>query len=307
MEKKRYYQGEVIEATLTYANTSTSAFSVELAQSDRSGRIQHTQFIGYDTQGKPVEDPIGWIYQQGIFGGGRVDMPELGTASISLPINQWLRFDHVGTYTIVAQTTNVLSPKDGPVKLISNKVAIEIMPLPTDEERRIIAQATREIEEGYRRRDRAELRAERNTELAAQKARAARPAIATLRYLQTPAARAALRQRLNLTPMYELADGSFALRAAFLGAPDRVAEAALILEDVQTGKLKVDDNLASLYAALKTYPLEETSFELRSRSRTEVDGLGATKAENEYHAAEALENKEIREAATKAGSLPGMH
>ncbi len=275
LPKDHFYQGEIIEATLTYSNAGKNPYVVPLAPGDRSGRVQNVHFYGQDSHGIAVEDPIGWIYFEGFSGGGRVAIKNLGTAANTLIMNQWLRFDHPGAYRVFAQTTNVRPGSENSINgenslsLVSNKVALTITPLPPGQETQIVADALHKIEAGYRREDSPQLSADQNEENAHNRAYAAEPAIATLRFLQTPGARAALRSRLDQTPEYMIAGGHFEMDAALLGAPDRPAEAALILADVRAGRLKVDGSLASLYADLKAYPLALAYFAWR---RPHADG-----------------------------------
>ncbi len=220
LPKNHFYQGEIMEATLTYSNFGKDSYAIWLAKGDRSGRIQDIRFFGYDERGAAVDDPIGWIYSEGFAGGGPGQHKDLGIASMTLAVNQWLRFDHPGTYTISAITTNVRQSNPamkliGPI--VSNKITVTITPLPPDEEKRIIADSMQKIEAGYDREDSPMSSAERNEDNAHEKAYAAEPAIATWRYLQTPAARAALRSRLDKTPEYMLAD-RLGMRTVFLSA-----------------------------------------------------------------------------------------
>ncbi len=261
--KDHYYQGEMIAATLTYSNTGKAPYTAWIAPGDRSGRIQDIRFFGVDDRGTPVDDPIGWIYMTVISGGGMGQNKELkdgSTATTTLNVNQWLRFDHPGTYTVFAEAANVrpdvphVLNTDDSAHLVSNKVTLTITPLAPEQEKVIVDDAMRLIETAYDRHDDPNLTKAANDENATKMAYAATPAIEILRYLQTPAARAALRSRLDKTPEYMIAGGHFEMEAALLGAPDRPKEAALILDDVKAGRLKIDNSLVGLYAQLKSYP-----------------------------------------------------
>jgi len=315
LPKDHFYQGEMIAATLTYSNTGKDSYSAWIAAGDRSGRIQDIRFFGQDEKGAAVEDPLGWIYMRGIFGGGRGEYKELkdgSTATITLTINQWLRFDHPGTYTVFAEATNVRSDAphapntDNSAHLISNKATITITPLPPEQEKKIIDDAMLQIVAAYDRHDDPNLTDAANEENAHTKAYAAEPAIATLRFLQTPAARAALRSRLDKTPEYMRAGEHFEIEAALLGAPDRPAEAAHILEDVQAGRLKIDNSLIGLYAQLKSYPqfMEQITWERRTLTPADTPQKQAIDAA--WEKAEKDAEKEILAAATQASSKTGV-
>ncbi|HEY0256194.1 MAG TPA: hypothetical protein VGC39_02030 [Candidatus Methylacidiphilales bacterium] len=305
LPKDHFFQGEIVNATLTYSNSGMNPYTVSLARGDRSGRLMDVHFFGKGAGGAVVEDPIGWIYMQVLFGGGPVQLKELKdgtTATISLPINQWLRFDHPGTYTIFADTTTVhagTGEAAGPLgspQLVSNRVTITITPLPADEEKKIITDAMQRIDAGYHREDSPNLSASVNEENAEHSAFAVQPDIEILRYLQTPAARAALRSRLDKTPEFMIGGGHFQIAAALLGAPDRPAEAGLILDEVRAGRLKVDSGLIGLYAELKTYPETVACFSPTSSIRDE----------NERDRARVEAQNEILAAAKQASSQTGV-
>jgi hypothetical protein len=211
LPKDHFYQGEIINATLTYSNSSNENYKVTLAKGDRSGRVQDIRFFGGDDHQTAVEDPIGWIYYRGFFGGGRVEIKSLGTGSVTLIMNQWLRFDHPGIYTVFAISTAVRPEKqaspnvDNSIQLVSNKITLTITPLPADQEKKIVDDATQNIDAGYHREDAPDLTAAANDDKAHEKAYAVEPDIEILRYLQTPLARAALRARLDKTPEYMIA------------------------------------------------------------------------------------------------------
>ena len=315
LPKDHFYQGEKIAATLTYSNTGKDSYAALIMRGDRSGRVQDVRFFGQDEHGAPVADPIGWIYMRGISGGGPTQSKELkdgSSAENTLIINQWLRFDHPGTYTIFAEAANVRTETvtatnyDKSAHLVSNKFTITITPLPPDQEKTIVDDALLQIVAAYDRHDDPKLTHAANEDKAHTMAYSAVPAIETLRYLQTPLARAALRSRLDKTPEYMLAGGHFEMDAALLGAPDRPKEAQFILDDVQAGRLKVDNSLIGLYAQLKSYPqfMEQMAWERWTLTPAQIPQRQAIDAA--WDKAEKNAEKEILAAATAASSKTGV-
>ncbi len=305
LPKDHFYQGEIIEATLTYGNEGKEAREVTLNTIDRSGRAQDVRFFGRDEHGAAVDDPVGWIYLHGYMGGGAgwktVSLHDGGTGSVTLTMNQWLRFDHPGTYTVYAVSTAVESAgarrlENDPI--VSDKITLTITPLDPAEEKRIVDGAVAKIDEGYRLDD----GVEPGDEKARKKAYAVEPELAKLRYLQSPLARAALRAGLDRIPRYALADGRWDVDAGLYGAPDRPAEAALILADVRAGRRKADENLAAVYTTLKTYPLTVAEHAAFQQGLTS-EGVAAESKGTEARAAATAEIfAAAREASPKTGA-----
>jgi hypothetical protein len=140
-----------------------------------------------------------------------------GRWSITLPANQWLRFDRPGTYRIYARSTR---PQTGSAKathlsipgieLVSDIPTIRIMPLTAERERELLARAKAELDQGDEK---------------------ARSGVETLRYLQTPAARRTL---VRLLPKEQATQAVLGLAASRdpNAAANRVLEAAALPESV---------------------------------------------------------------------------
>lgn len=313
LPKDHFYQGEIIPVTLTYSNTGKDPYVAFLPNGDRSGRVQNVHFWGQDEHGQPVNDPIGWIFSMAISGGGPTPIENIGTASVTLTINQWLRFDHPGTYTVYADTISVHPGDKQTVKfqdtinIVSNKIAVTITPLPPDEEKKIVDDATQKIDAGYSWDASPEASHVQNEDLAREKAHTAEAAIEILRYLQTPAARAALRSRLDKIPTYTITTGRFDADAALLGAPDRPAEAKLILDDVQVGHLKIDSSLVGLYVQLKSYPEFMDYMTWERRTLTPADIPQRQAVDKAWTQSRKDAEKEILAATLEAAPKTGIH
>lgn len=238
LPKTRYHLGERIPATLIFANEPKDPYYTWIGTYDRSGRISDIVFHAEDEHGAPVDDPLDYyLHHFGLMGGGLGNNQDLGLWKITLAANQWLRFEKPGTYKLYATSSRVrpghkddrrdVAPPS--IDLVSDPIEITIDPLSAEEEKAIIAEATRV--------------------LAASHSRgwdeAAFSAVQQLRFLQTPAANEAL------LPLIDTPWGHEAM-LAFYSSKDYAATAAGILAAVEQGKLGLGLNLVSLYNGLKT-------------------------------------------------------
>jgi hypothetical protein len=183
LPKTSFTQGELIPATLIFANTSSNSYHLWTGNYNRSGRVQDIGFRGESALGQSVPDPLAWYFKSFLgMGGGLGSYKALGSWSITLAANQWLRFDEPGTYQIYAWssrpqpgTADYARPSPPGPQVVSQIVSIEITPLEPARERQMLSEALaaldRPSDEGQRARD-------------------------ILRYLQTPDARSALRALL---------------------------------------------------------------------------------------------------------------
>jgi len=231
LDKKQYYQGELIHGALLFSNRSAQTYSLWTGTYDRSGRISDIAFFASDSSGKSVEDPLRWYFERGGPGGGLGGYQGLGDWRIVLPVNQWLKFDRPGTYEVYAfsirvQTGGQDSAQNSrkAVELASNKVTLEIVARDEKIEEQLIQAA----------------RAAKAAELEAK-------VLKRLRYLDTPAARTELLAHLEKS---QNSDALFGLYTA----EDSDAMAAEILAAVKAGKLS-PEKAQYPYAVLKTKKL----------------------------------------------------
>jgi len=252
LPKATFYQGEVMPAELIFRNVSTNQYFLWTGTYDRSGRVPDISLIAQDKNGVAVLDPLKWYFANGCFmGGGLGGHGSLGEWSITLAANQWLRFDHPGTYRLYAQSNR---PQPGRMdytrttttnlNLVSDIITIHITALPAEQEAQVIANAQAAINKG---------------------APAAKTAVEQLRYLQTPAARKVL---LSLLAGEQSFDASMGLA----GAPNLAAEAEAVLAAARQPDVAASHNAAWLYAKLKTADLKlPTALEQRSKAIQEAD------------------------------------
>ncbi len=273
ISKNAYHLGQVIDATLTFSNTSLQPYHLWVGTHDRSGRIPDIAVYAFDADGNPVADPLRWYFERGGMGGGLGNVQDLGEWKITLPANQWLRFAKPGTYTLRAFSNRVQkgdrfeqgNRQENRVELVSDPVSISIGELNPAEEQRIIGEAVAQLASG---------------------GKEAEAGAATLRYLGTPASRAALLPFLSSGPR------SFSAMMAFYAAQNPAEEAPTILEAVRSGKLKFNPGLSHLYGTLKSAGFRFTPL---LKTREEQEALG-----KRFQAAFRQAADEITAAATAA-------
>lgn len=65
LPKTTFRQGEVVDAMLTFRNTSSTPYHLWVGTGDRSGRIPDIAFYAVDAKGKSVADPLRWYFERG--------------------------------------------------------------------------------------------------------------------------------------------------------------------------------------------------------------------------------------------------
>jgi len=105
----RFRQGEIVRLALGFSSTSPQRYRLDAAGYDRGGRLHVDELHLAPVAG--TEDPI-WEYFArggGWIGGGIRSMPTLGEATVTLTIelNEWVRFDRPGTYRLYVTSHRV--------------------------------------------------------------------------------------------------------------------------------------------------------------------------------------------------------
>jgi len=126
--------GEVIPLELTFSSTTPNRYQINMAQYDRSGRMNYEQFLLDPKEG--TSDPLQLYFNSawGFIGGGLTGFNFLSTSptTIQLDLNEWVRFDQPGTYRLsvisrrVSDTRASDNPHGGLVELTSNVVDLQI-------------------------------------------------------------------------------------------------------------------------------------------------------------------------------------
>jgi hypothetical protein len=232
LPKDHYFQGERINATLEFSNDDANhPWSVAVG-AGTPGAV----FRASDEKGTPIIDPLKWRndwYPMVIT--GPVGIHALGHYTLTLLVNESVRFDAPGVYSLYALATvteGVGFDGKNRADLVSDQVKVTIAPLTPEQERATIAEARQKI-----------------SVITMPLYGSDQDGVAELRYLQTRAARDEL---IALLGKHDLSDW---VRNGLLGAPDPEAEASRIIDQVRAGNLVLDDNGAELYGELKTYPL----------------------------------------------------
>jgi len=126
--------GEVIPLELTFTSTTPNRYQINMAQHDRSGRMNYEQFLLDPKEG--TSDPLQLYFNSawGFIGGGLTTFKFLSTSptTIHLDLNEWVRFDQPGTYrlSVISHRVSDTRASDNPdcvlVELTSNAIDLQI-------------------------------------------------------------------------------------------------------------------------------------------------------------------------------------
>ena len=131
--------GERIVLTLTLTGPGNNKYSIDTASYDRSGRLDIDTFAVSPATG--WSDPLAQYFSRGMFDGGGLrgsEMLSRKPISFSADLNEHIRFDQPGTYTITATSHRVGStvktsfPQEPYLTLKSNAVVIHIVAATTE-------------------------------------------------------------------------------------------------------------------------------------------------------------------------------
>ena len=213
-KRSTYQVGERIPIELIFSGPGNKQFEITMASYDRSGRMSYEDF--------EVEPAAGWsdplaVYfgsQVGFVGGGLSTLGILAPTptEIHLNLNEWIRFDQPGNYTVTVRTHRVADTLDAnrtmshpsDLTLQSNPIQLKIIPAVSRWQKAKLASIVNELST--------------DAPTAAIERSAREEAIADLRYLGTSAAEEVMAQHLRddePTMMYQCAFG-------LMGLPDSV-------------------------------------------------------------------------------------
>jgi len=206
-----YHVGERIPLKLSFTGPENKQFETNMASYDRSGRMAYEEFMVAPTSG--WADPLHVYFGSsgGYIGGGLRGFAPLSAKPtvVNLNLNEWVRFDQPGTYTIVVvshRVSDVSIGGGGPfgaesLSLTSNPIQLRIIPATKAWERAKLTEILNELEA--------------NSKTPGTEPDSVKAAIADLRFLGTAAAARVMAQHLRedeLTLMYECALGIDGLR-----------------------------------------------------------------------------------------------
>ena len=206
-----YHVGERISLKLSFTGPENKRFETNMASYDRSGRMAYEEFKVAPASG--WADPLHVYFgsSSGSIGGGLTGFATLSAKPtvITLDLNEWVRFDEPGTYTIVVVSRRVSDVSTGSgglfgaqnLGLTSNPVRLRIIPATKAWERAKLAEIRNEFEA--------------NSKTPGTEPDLLKAAVADLRFLGTAAAARVMAQHLREdepTFMYECALGLDGLR-----------------------------------------------------------------------------------------------
>lgn len=234
LPKKEFFQGEKIDAKLDFSNDDPKALYTFIFLYECSWNS--LTFLATDSEGKRVTHPLLWhqVWDQFNHEYSHIEWYTLGKYSRIQAVNEGVRFDKPGTYTIFAEARlsrkGSSTSKPDEFRIVSDKTTITILSLPPEKEKAMIADAL------------AKIRGRKNLIDPALK-----EGLSELIYLQTPAARDEL---ISLLPTPEL---NYVVGKGLLGAPNPPAEAEKIRAAVLSGKLILTEDIVNLYAELELW------------------------------------------------------
>jgi len=128
--QREFHIGEAIPLQLSFSSTVKDRYQVNLAQYDRSGRMNYERFVVAPAQGAvdPMPDHTGGM-------GGLTSFKFLGPEpwTIKLNLNEWVRFTQPGEYrlNVVSDRVAVRDPASSfgvsPVTARSNQITLKIV------------------------------------------------------------------------------------------------------------------------------------------------------------------------------------
>jgi hypothetical protein len=256
-QRSTYQIGERIPINLSFTGPGSKQFEITMSSYDRSGRMAYEQF---DVEPKSGwSDPLALYFssQGGSVGGG---MSSLGVLSpiptvMHLNLNEWIRFDKPGSYSVVVTSHRVGDSLDAnrtishssDLILKSNPILLRIVPASGPWQSAKLAAIVREL---------STLPAAPGIQPPAREA-----AVADLRYLGTPQAAQVMAQHLRddePTMMYQCAFG-------LIGLPEPVRPKAIAAMD----KLILDPDFPVSSWFLITLPVLQVVAQEPEEQQTE--------------------------------------
>jgi len=214
-----FHIGERIALTLTLTGPDNKRYSIDTASYDRSGRLEIDTFDVNPATG--WSDPLAQYFSQGAFMGGGLRGSETLSSrpvSFSADLNEQIRFDEPGIYTVTATSHRVGStgksvfPQGPHLAVASNAIEIHIIPATSEWQAEKLRSILDMLAVPVKRRD---------IEVPPE-ARAA--AIADLRFLNSPAAIEKLASYLREDSDSHL---MWATALGLSGVPDSQRDAAI--------------------------------------------------------------------------------
>ncbi len=208
--------GERIPLELSFTAAEEKRYEISNATSDRSGREHYEEFKV--SPGGGWVDPLARYFARGYMGGGMSGIEELSAkpTELEVDLNQWVRFDQPGSYTVTVSSTRVVDLKRSDHHGMSGRPIDAANPISVQ-----IVAATKEWQAEKLAAILDELKAEPETMGVVAPGRVA--AVADLRYLGTRAAVDVLVANLREDRMSMMPQSAFGL----MGLPESMREMGL--------------------------------------------------------------------------------
>jgi hypothetical protein len=148
--QRTFQVGEVIPLQLAFSSAVPERYQINLATSDRGGRMEFEQFAV--TPAADVVDPLA-TYERGMGGGlsGSAFLERRPT-TIQLKLNEWVWFTKPGTYKLAvsSQRVEVLDEASAsgttPITVTSNQITLRIVPPKPAWQERVYREAVRMLD-----------------------------------------------------------------------------------------------------------------------------------------------------------------
>ena len=211
IEQREFRIGETIPLRLSFSSTVKDRYQINMAQYDRSGRMNYEHFIVSPAQG--AVDPL--ANYNGV-GGGLTTFQFLSPMSwtIKLNLNEWIRFTQPGEYRLTVSSNRVgvrdRSNPSGtsPITTRSNEITLKIVAADPVWQKRIFKNAVANLDAPE------PLKAEQKEQYATLR----RQAVETLRFLGTPDAVREMAKRMRGEDSSGL---EYICMLGLISAPDR--------------------------------------------------------------------------------------
>jgi hypothetical protein len=156
-----YHIGERIPLELSFTGPENKRFEINMASYDRSGRMGYEEFNVSPAAGWADPLHVYFASSGGFMGGGLTGFGSLSAKPtvIKLNLNEWVRFDQAGTYTVVVVSDRVSDVSTGRgsrfgaqgLSLTSNPIQLRIIPATKAWERAKRSSIMKELEENPKR------------------------------------------------------------------------------------------------------------------------------------------------------------
>jgi hypothetical protein len=188
--QREFHIGETIPLQLNFTSTVKKVYEINMAQYDRSGRMNYEHFIISPAKG--AVDPLP-TYTGGMGGLSTSRFLSSESATIKLNLNEWVRFTQPGEYRLVVSSSRVgardhSSPLGiSPATARSNEITVKIVAADSRWQKRVLRDAVRNLDAP----------APPKPEQMEQYANSRRQAIETLRFLGTVDAAREMARRMR--------------------------------------------------------------------------------------------------------------